>query len=58
MSFHAFKVNCNLSFNVSVDSGYMKSLLAVLEMQTIRGKGKGKGNPVTCHRKHREGVDV
>jgi hypothetical protein len=28
----------------------MKSLLAVLKMQTMRGKGKGKGNPVTCHK--------
>jgi hypothetical protein len=60
MSFHAFKANCNLWFSLPVDSGYgcMKSFLAVLEMQTIRGKGKGKCNPVTCHRKHSEGVDV
>jgi len=58
MSFHAFRANCNLSFSLPVDSrcGYMKSLLAVSEMQTIRGKGKG--HPVTCHRKHSEGLDV
>jgi hypothetical protein len=56
MSFHSFKANCNLSFSLLVDSGYgyVKSLLTVLEMHTIRGKG----NPVTCHRKHREAVDV
>lgn len=58
ISFHAFKANCNPSFSLPVDSGhgYWKSLLAFLEMQGIRGKGKG--NLVTCHRKHREGVDV
>jgi hypothetical protein len=54
MSVSAFKANCNLSFRLPVDSGYvcMKSLLSVLEMQAIRGKGKG--NSVTCHRNHRE----
>jgi len=58
MSFYAFKANCNPSFSLPVDSGhgYLKILLAFLEMQAIRGKGKG--NPVKCHRKHREGVDV
>jgi hypothetical protein len=34
----------------------MKSLLSVVEMQAVRGKGKG--NPITCHRKHREGVEI
>jgi hypothetical protein len=58
ISFHASKENYNPSFSLPVDSGhgYLKSPLAFLEMQAIRGKGKC--NPVTCHRKHREGVDV
>jgi hypothetical protein len=42
MSIIAFIANCNLSFSLPVDSEYgcMKSLLSVIEMQAIGGKGK------------------